>query len=103
MIWNKIFSSENIVICQFDKIARVRNKWRFQLVNGIMTLNGKDYVFQKATGDGEWWNRSFFFEFYDETNQKIKVTGRQIIKKNNALLFLFAEIIFIQTDTLYVT
>ncbi|CAG5113635.1 Oidioi.mRNA.OKI2018_I69.chr2.g7725.t1.cds [Oikopleura dioica] len=51
---NEIFETENIVICQFDKIARVRNKWRFQLVNGIMTLNGKDYVFQKATGDGEW-------------------------------------------------
>jgi len=51
---NEIFETENILICQFDKIARVRNRWRFQLVNGIMTLNGKDYVFQKATGESEW-------------------------------------------------
>ncbi|CBY21066.1 unnamed protein product [Oikopleura dioica] len=51
---NEIFETENILICQFEKIARVRNRWRFQLVNGIMTLNGKDYVFQKATGEGEW-------------------------------------------------
>ena len=33
----------------------MRNKWRFHLKDGIMSLNGKDYVFQKATGDGEWW------------------------------------------------
>jgi len=42
------------VVCQFDKIQRVRNKWRFHLKDGIMSLNGKDFVFQKATGDGEW-------------------------------------------------
>ena len=45
---------ENVVVCQFDKIQRVRNKWRFHLKDGIMSLNGKDFVFQKATGDGEW-------------------------------------------------
>lgn len=45
---------DNIVVCQFDKIQRVRNKWRFYLKDGIMHLNGKDYVFQKATGEGEW-------------------------------------------------
>ena len=45
---------DNMIVCQFDKIQRVRNKWRFYLKDGIMHLNGKDYVFQKATGDGEW-------------------------------------------------
>lgn len=45
---------DNMIVCQFDKIQRVRNKWRFYLKDGIMHLNGKDYVFQKATGEGEW-------------------------------------------------
>jgi len=50
----EIFETDNVVVCQFDKIQRVRNKWRFSLKDGIMNLNGKDYVFQKATGESEW-------------------------------------------------
>ena len=45
---------DNVVICQFDKIQRVRNKWRFNLKDGIMNLNGKDYVFQRASGESDW-------------------------------------------------
>lgn len=45
---------ENVVVCQYDKITRVRNKWKFNLKDGIMNLKGKDYVFMKATGEGEW-------------------------------------------------
>ena len=37
-----------MVVCQFDKIQRVRTKWRFSLKDGIMNLDGKDYVFQKG-------------------------------------------------------
>ncbi|CAG7724363.1 unnamed protein product, partial [Allacma fusca] len=36
-----------------DEITRSRNKWKFHLKDGIMNLNGKDYVFQKANGDAE--------------------------------------------------
>ena len=36
------------------QITRVRNKWKFHLKDGIMNLKGKDYLFQKATGEGEW-------------------------------------------------
>jgi transcription initiation factor TFIIA large subunit len=43
-----------VVVCQFDKITRARNKWKFQLKDGIMNLNGRDYVFQRATGEAEW-------------------------------------------------
>jgi len=50
----KLYDIENVVVCQFDKITRTRNKWKFHLKDGIMNLNGKDYVFQKATGDAEW-------------------------------------------------
>ncbi len=49
-----LFNTENVVVCQYDKIQRVRNKWKFHLKDGIMNLNGKDYVFQKATGEAEW-------------------------------------------------
>ncbi|XP_015760845.1 PREDICTED: transcription initiation factor IIA subunit 1-like [Acropora digitifera] len=49
-----LFDTDNVVVCQFDKIARSRNKWKFHLKDGIMNLRGKDYVFQKATGEAEW-------------------------------------------------
>lgn len=49
-----LFDTENIVVCQYDKIIRNRNKWKFYLKDGIMNLSGQDYVFQKANGDAEW-------------------------------------------------
>ena len=63
MFWKKIpvltvtiflCFSANVVVCQWDKIGRARNKWKFHLKDGIMNLNGKDYVFQKAIGEAEW-------------------------------------------------
>lgn len=38
----------------FLQITRSRNKWKLYFKDGIMSLNGYDYVFQKATGDAEW-------------------------------------------------
>lgn len=70
-----LFDTENVVVCQYDKvrenrpiftyfikkkiiinqqITRTRNKWKFHLKDGIMNLNGEDYLFQKASGDAEW-------------------------------------------------
>ncbi|XP_076299476.1 transcription factor IIA L isoform X3 [Lasioglossum baleicum] len=49
-----LFDTDNVVVCQYDKITRSRNKWKFYLKDGIMNLNGKDYVFQKMNGDAEW-------------------------------------------------
>ncbi|XP_041354227.1 transcription initiation factor IIA subunit 1-like [Gigantopelta aegis] len=51
---NDLFDTDNVVVCQYDKIHRNKNKWKFHLKDGIMNLNGRDYVFQKATGDSEW-------------------------------------------------
>ena len=46
-------------MCYFTfQINRNKNKWKFYLKDGIMNLNGKDYVFQKANGDAEWWNEN---------------------------------------------
>ncbi|XP_074647031.1 transcription initiation factor IIA subunit 1-like isoform X5 [Tubulanus polymorphus] len=51
---SELFDADNVVVCQYDKINRCKAKWKFHLKDGIMNLNGKDYVFQKATGDADW-------------------------------------------------
>lgn len=51
---SELFDTDNVVVCQYDKITRSRNKWKFTLKDGIMNLQGRDYVFQKAVGDAEW-------------------------------------------------
>ncbi|RWS27138.1 transcription initiation factor IIA subunit 1-like isoform X2 [Leptotrombidium deliense] len=50
----ELFDTENVVVCQYDKITRSRNKWKFHLKDGIMNLQNKDFVFQRAIGDAEW-------------------------------------------------
>uniref|UniRef100_A0A183B6G5 Transcription initiation factor IIA subunit 1 n=1 Tax=Echinostoma caproni TaxID=27848 RepID=A0A183B6G5_9TREM len=49
-----LFESDNVVVCQYDKIHRSRNRWRLHLKDGIMAINGRDLVFQKAVGEAEW-------------------------------------------------
>lgn len=48
------FATENIVLCQYTKIYRHKNKWKFQLSNGVMNLDGKEYVFNTLNGDAVW-------------------------------------------------
>ena len=50
----ELFDTENVVVCQYDKIHRTKCRWKFNLKVGIMNLNGKDHVFQKATGEANW-------------------------------------------------
>lgn len=51
---SEMFETDNVVVCQYDKITRNRNKWKFHLKDGIMHIAGRDYVFHKAVGDAEW-------------------------------------------------
>ncbi|KAL3317740.1 Transcription initiation factor IIA subunit 1 [Cichlidogyrus casuarinus] len=51
---DEIFETRNVVVCQYDKITRARNKWRFHFKDGIMSIDGRDHLFQKAIGDAEW-------------------------------------------------
>ena len=51
---SELFQTFNIVACQYDKINWRRNKWHFHLKDGIMHLNGKDFIFKKANGNAEW-------------------------------------------------
>jgi hypothetical protein len=46
--------TEHLVLCQFEKVTRVKNKRKCNLKDGVMNLNGRDYLFHKATGEFEW-------------------------------------------------
>ena len=62
-----------IMLCTYDKVQRVKNKWKCTLKDGVLTTNGKEYVscpfscvvlrcilmkhryvFHKAQGEFEW-------------------------------------------------
>ncbi|CAH2255086.1 TFIIA-alpha and beta-like factor [Pelobates cultripes] len=49
-----LFDTDNVIVCQYDKIHRSKNKWKFYLKDGVMCFGGKDYVFSKAIGEAEW-------------------------------------------------
>ncbi|XP_069350037.1 TFIIA-alpha and beta-like factor isoform X1 [Eulemur rufifrons] len=49
-----LFDTDNVIVCQYDKIHRSKNKWKFYLKDGVMCFGGRDYVFAKAIGDAEW-------------------------------------------------
>ncbi|XP_011407398.2 PREDICTED: transcription initiation factor IIA subunit 1-like [Amphimedon queenslandica] len=49
-----VWETDNTIVCQFEKVYRVRAKWKFALKDGIMHLNGHDYIFTKTAGEAEW-------------------------------------------------
>ncbi|KAG1957405.1 TFIIA-alpha and beta-like factor [Pimephales promelas] len=49
----EVFDTENVIVCQYDKIHRSKNRWKFYLKDGVMCYGGKDYVFSKAVGEAE--------------------------------------------------
>ena len=49
-----LFETNNVIVCQYDKITRSRHSWKLRLKDGIMNINGRDYVFGKASGNTEW-------------------------------------------------
>lgn len=42
------------ILCTYDKVQRVKNKWKCTLKDGVMSLGGKEWIFQKGTGEFEW-------------------------------------------------
>ncbi|KAL4078191.1 transcription factor IIA, alpha/beta subunit [Scleroderma yunnanense] len=44
----------DIVFCTYDKVGRVKNKWKCILKDGMIHVNGRDYLFAKCTGEFEW-------------------------------------------------
>ncbi|TGO10335.1 hypothetical protein BTUL_0138g00220 [Botrytis tulipae] len=47
-------SMGHIMLCMYDKVQRVKNKWKCVMKDGVLTVNNKEYVFHKATGEYEW-------------------------------------------------
>lgn len=45
---------DQIMLCLYDKVQRVKNKWKCNLKEGVANIDGRDYVFQRATGESEW-------------------------------------------------
>ncbi|KAJ3036582.1 hypothetical protein HDV00_002542 [Rhizophlyctis rosea] len=46
--------TEHLILCQYEKVNRIKNKWKCTLKDGIVNVNGKDYLFNRANGDFEW-------------------------------------------------
>ena len=46
--------AQGIMLCLYDKVQRTKNKWKCVMKDGMITVNGKEYVFSKATGEFEW-------------------------------------------------
>jgi transcription initiation factor TFIIA large subunit len=44
-------NTQHLVLAQFDKVTRTKNRWKCTLKDGIMHLNGRDVLFNKATGE----------------------------------------------------
>lgn len=45
--------TEHLVVAQFEKVTRSKNKWKCILKDGVMHLNMRDYLFSKANGEFE--------------------------------------------------
>jgi len=46
--------TNHIVLCQFEKVTRIKNKRKCNLKDGVMHINGRDYLFNKANGEFDW-------------------------------------------------
>ena len=46
--------SEDLVLCQFEKVAHLKDRWKVVLKDGIIRVNKRDFVFSRAAGEFEW-------------------------------------------------
>ncbi|XVF46568.1 hypothetical protein PTKIN_Ptkin03bG0037500 [Pterospermum kingtungense] len=44
-------NTQHLVLAQFDKVTRTKSRWKCTLKDGIMHINNKDTLFNKATGE----------------------------------------------------
>ncbi|KAI3507703.1 hypothetical protein L1887_22694 [Cichorium endivia] len=43
--------TQDLVLAQFDKVTRAKNRWKCTLKDGIMHINSRDILFNKASGE----------------------------------------------------
>ncbi|KAK7897757.1 hypothetical protein LTR67_004387 [Exophiala xenobiotica] len=46
--------TDQVMLCTYDKVQRVKNKWKCTLKDGILRVEGSEYVFHKGNGEFEW-------------------------------------------------
>ncbi|KAG1371731.1 transcription initiation factor IIA subunit 1 [Cocos nucifera] len=46
-------NTQDLVLAQFDKVTRTKSRWKCTLKDGIMHINSRDILFNKATGEFE--------------------------------------------------
>jgi len=44
----------NVTYCTYDKVTRVKTKWKVVFRDGMVHANGKDYLFGRCTGEFDW-------------------------------------------------
>ncbi|CAN1282678.1 Transcription initiation factor IIA subunit 1, partial [Linum perenne] len=44
-------NTQHLVLAQFDKVTRAKSRWKCTLKDGIMHINNKDILFNKANGE----------------------------------------------------
>ncbi|CAH1446780.1 unnamed protein product [Lactuca virosa] len=44
-------NTQNLVLAQFDKVTRAKNRWKCTLKDGVMHINNRDILFNKASGE----------------------------------------------------
>ncbi|CAM8952674.1 unnamed protein product [Rhodiola kirilowii] len=44
-------NTQHLVLAQFDKVGRTKSRWKCTLKDGIMHINNKDILFNKAMGE----------------------------------------------------
>ncbi|KAK9734727.1 hypothetical protein RND81_04G159600 [Saponaria officinalis] len=44
-------NTTHLVLAQFDKVTRTKSRWKCTLKDGIMRINNKDILFNKASGE----------------------------------------------------
>ena len=40
--------TDNVLVCQYDKVRRVKAKWSCSLKDGVVRLHGADHLFREA-------------------------------------------------------
>ncbi|KAK9462341.1 transcription factor IIA, alpha/beta subunit [Lipomyces oligophaga] len=46
--------STMLMLCLYDTVTRTKNKWKCKLKDGLVNVNGRDYLFGKGSGEYEW-------------------------------------------------
>ena len=41
-------AADHLVLCQYEKVSRIKSKWKCVLKDGIASINGRDYVFSRV-------------------------------------------------------